>query len=114
MISPTVVDFLERVIRTTPIEVVSDFFHALIAHDKLTALRALGRVPVVVVTGDRDRVVPLKQSEKLAAEIPDAELLTVPGAGHAIILERPDIINEVIIDLVTQATATIAPRDRSA
>lgn len=114
MISPTVVDFLERVIRTTPIEVVSDFFHALIEHDKLTALRALGQVPVVVVTGDRDRVVPLRQSEILAAEIPDAELLTVPGAGHVIILERPDIINEVIIDLVTRATASAAPRDRSA
>ena len=108
------VDFLERVIRITPIEVVSDFFHALVKHDKLKALRAVGQVPVVVVTGDRDRVVPLRQSEILATEIPDAELLVVPGAGHVIILERPDIINEVIIDLVTRATASAAPRDRSA
>jgi pimeloyl-ACP methyl ester carboxylesterase len=71
-------------------------------------------VPVVVVTGDRDRVVPLKQSETLAAALPDAELLKVPGAGHLIILERPDLINEVIIDLVTRATAGRVPRDRSA
>ncbi len=113
-ISPTVVDFLERIIRTTPIEVVAEFFHALVKHDKLTALRALGQVPVVVVTGDKDRVVPLQQSEILAAEIPDAELLTVPGAGHVIILERPELINEVIIDLVTRATAGRTPRDRSA
>jgi pimeloyl-ACP methyl ester carboxylesterase len=114
MISPTVVDFLEHVIRTTPIEVVSGFYHALVKHDKLTALRALGQVPVVVVTGDRDRMVPLKQSQTLAAAISGAELLIVPGAGHVIILERPDIINEVLIDLVTRATASAEPRDRSA
>jgi len=113
-ISPTVVDFLEHVIRTTPIEVVADFYHALVKHDKLTALRALGQVPVVVVTGDKDRVVPLQQSEVLAAAIPDSELLKVPGAGHVIILERPDLINEVIIDLVTRATASAALHDRSA
>ncbi|MGD0373416.1 MAG: alpha/beta hydrolase [Streptosporangiaceae bacterium] len=113
-ISPTVVDFLERIIRMTPIEVVTDFFHALLKHDKLTALRVLGQVPVVVVTGEKDRVVPLRQSEILAAEIPDAELLTVPGAGHVIILECPDLINEVIIDLVTRATEGRTRRDQSA
>ena len=107
-------DFLERIIRSTSIEVVADFFDALIKHDKLTALRALGQVPVVVVAGDKDRVVPLRQSEILAEEIPDAELVKVPGAGHVVILERPDLINEVIIDLLTRAAASAAPRDRSA
>ncbi len=113
-ISPAVVDFLERTVRSTPIEVVADFYSALVKHDKLDALRALGQVPVVVVTGDRDRVVPLRQSENLAAAIANAELLKVPGAGHVIILERPDLINEVIIDLVTQAMASRTPRDQSA
>jgi pimeloyl-ACP methyl ester carboxylesterase len=113
-VSPAVVDFLERVIRTTPIEVVADFYTALVNHDKLTALRALGDVPVVVVVGERDRVVPLKQSENLVAAIPGAELLKVPGAGHVIILERPSLINEVIIDLVTRAMASQVPRGRSA
>ncbi len=78
-VSPALVDFLERVIRTTPIEVVADFYLALMKHDKVTALRALGQVPVVVVAGERDKVVPLKQSESLAAAIPGAELLKVPG-----------------------------------
>jgi pimeloyl-ACP methyl ester carboxylesterase len=113
-ISPTVVAFLERIVRSTPIEVVSDFYTALVKHDKLEALRALGEVPVVVVTGDRDRVVPIRQSESLAAAIPGAELLKVPGAGHVIMLERPDLINEVIIDLVNEAMATRTPRGQSA
>jgi pimeloyl-ACP methyl ester carboxylesterase len=113
-ISPAIVDFLERIIRTTPIEVVADFYAALCKHDKLTALRALGEIPVVVVTGERDRVVPPKQSESLATAIPGAELFTVPEAGHVIILERPVLINEIIIDLVTCALENRAPRGRSA
>jgi pimeloyl-ACP methyl ester carboxylesterase len=113
-VSPALVDFLERIIRTTPIEVVADFYTALCKHDKLTALRALGQVPVVVVTGERDKVVPLKQSESLATAIPGAELLKVPQAGHVIIMERPALINEIIIDLVTRALDSAAPRGQSA
>jgi pimeloyl-ACP methyl ester carboxylesterase len=113
-VSPALVDFLERIIRTTPIEVVADFYTALCQHDKITAVRALGQVPVVVVTGERDKVVPLKQSESLAAAIPGAELLKVPEAGHVIILERPVLINEIIIDLVTRALERRVPRGRSA
>jgi pimeloyl-ACP methyl ester carboxylesterase len=108
-VSPSLVDFLERVIRATPIEVVADFYDALVKHDKMTALRALGQVPVVVLAGERDRVVPVKQSQSLATAIPRAELLAVPGAGHVIILERPGLVNEVIIDLALRALAGGAP-----
>jgi len=99
-VSPTVVDFLERVIRATPMEVVAAFYLELLGHDKLAALGTLGRVPVVVITGAEDRLVPAAQAEALAAHIPGAELVEVPGAGHAIILERPEVITQEITELV--------------
>jgi pimeloyl-ACP methyl ester carboxylesterase len=108
-VSPSVVDFLERIIRATPVRVVSDFFVALADHDERAALDVLGRVPVTVVTGERDRVVPPDQSDDLAAEIRGSELVRVPGAGHAILLERPEAVNEAITGLLARSMAREQP-----
>jgi pimeloyl-ACP methyl ester carboxylesterase len=39
-------------------------------------------VPVLVITGDDDRIVPTEQSIRLAGEIPGAELAVLPNCGH--------------------------------
>ncbi len=44
-------------------------------------LEELG-VPVLVITGDDDRIVPTEQSIRLAGEIPGAELVVIPNCGH--------------------------------
>ena len=110
-VSPTVVDFLERIIRATPIDVIADFYVALVGHEKRHALRVLGNIPVVVLTGDRDRLVDPSLSEAVASAIRDSKLIRIPGAGHVVILERPEEVNEAIADLVTRALATRAASD---
>ena len=111
--SPALVDFLERMIRATPVNVVAEFYLALLGHDKQAALGVLGRVPVVVLAGDRDRLVLIEQTQRLAAQIPGAEFITVPGAGHVVILERPAEVNEAITRLVTAVLAGGAANGRS-
>jgi pimeloyl-ACP methyl ester carboxylesterase len=98
--SPAIIDFLERVIRGTPIGVVADFYIALLEHDKRAALATLGRVPVIVITGDQDRLISAAKAAALAADIPGARLVRAPGAGHAIILECPEVVTREIADLV--------------
>ena len=104
-VSPTVVDFLERVIRATPIDVVADFYVALVGHEKRHALKVLGTIPVLVLTGDNDRLVDSALSDEIASAIRGAELLRISGAGHAVILERPEEVNAAIAGLVTNALA---------
>jgi pimeloyl-ACP methyl ester carboxylesterase len=104
-VSPAVVDFLERIIRATPVGVVAAFYLALLRHDERAALATLGQVPVTVIAGESDRLVPLAQSEEMAEQIPGAELVRVPGAGHAVILERPEFVNRAISDLVARCVA---------
>lgn len=110
-VSPTLVDFLERVIRATPIDVIADFYVAVVGHEKRHALKVLGKIPVVVVAGSRDRLVDPGLSSQIASAINGANLVTIEGAGHAVILERPDEINETIAGLVTQALAIRAGHD---
>jgi pimeloyl-ACP methyl ester carboxylesterase len=113
-ISPTVVDFLERVIRATPIEVVADFYLALLEHDKRLSLTTLGRVPTLVITGAEDRLIPAEQAASLADAIPGAILINVPEAGHMVILERPELVTEAISDLTAAALDEQVSRRRPA
>jgi pimeloyl-ACP methyl ester carboxylesterase len=112
--SPAVVDFLERIIRGTPVGVVAAFYLALLRHDEREALSMLGRVPVTVVAGERDRLVSLDQSQELAGAIPGAELVPVPGAGHSVILERPGLVNGVISDMTARSSAAVTRRGNPA
>ncbi len=104
-VSPTVVDFLEHVIRETPIDVVADFYVALGGHEKRHALKVLNAIPVLVVTGDRDRLVDPARSEEMVSAIRGAELVTIPCAGHVAMLERPEEVNAAIARLVSRALA---------
>jgi pimeloyl-ACP methyl ester carboxylesterase len=99
-VSPALVDFLERIIRATPVDVVAEFYLALVDHDQDAALATLGAAPCTVVIGDRDRLISARRSGELAANIPGADLVVVPGAGHLVILERPEVVNEAITSLL--------------
>jgi pimeloyl-ACP methyl ester carboxylesterase len=48
------------------------------------------RAPTLVAVGERDKRDFHVIAERLAREIPDAELVVIPGAGHLPSLERPD------------------------
>jgi 3-oxoadipate enol-lactonase len=56
--------------------------------------------PTLVVVGTED-VGDIKQmAERLVAEIPDARLETIEGAGHLPSLERPDELNRLLLDFL--------------
>lgn len=39
-------------------------------------------LPILVITGDDDRIVPTEQSIRLAGELPNAELVVIQNSGH--------------------------------
>jgi pimeloyl-ACP methyl ester carboxylesterase len=99
-VSPSAVSFLEKMVRGTPIEVVARFCQALMLCDKRSSLATLGRVPVTVVVGEKDRLIAPRLGIELATDIPGAQLVWAPGGGHAIILERPELVNDAITSLL--------------
>ncbi len=51
-------------------------------------------VPTLVMVGEEDISLPMRYAEEIAAEVPDAELVVVPGAGHLSALEQPQFVAE--------------------
>jgi pimeloyl-ACP methyl ester carboxylesterase len=62
----------------------------------LAPLLSRVRVPVTVVRGSRDRVVPASRSRLLHAALPDSELVLLDGAGHATPTERPRELAQIL------------------
>jgi pimeloyl-ACP methyl ester carboxylesterase len=47
-------------------------------------------VPATLVLGERDLMTPAKAGMELAAALPNARVITLKGAGHMLMSERPD------------------------
>jgi pimeloyl-ACP methyl ester carboxylesterase len=105
-VSPAVVDFLEQMIRSTPIDVIAEFYPALMAHDKAGALEVLGRVPAVVMTGGGDRLTPAPHGSAIADAVPGSELVEIPEAGHVLMLEFPDQVTDALRGLLARVPGT--------
>jgi pimeloyl-ACP methyl ester carboxylesterase len=54
-------------------------------------------MPVLVVTGDDDRIVPTDSSIQLAGQIPGAELVVFDQCGHVPQEECPDQFMEAVL-----------------
>lgn len=53
-------------------------------------------VPTLVVHGELDRLVPPGNGRKVAAAIPGAELVLVPGANHLLMTDQPGQVEQVV------------------
>jgi pimeloyl-ACP methyl ester carboxylesterase len=55
------------------------------------------RVPVLVVSGEHDRLVPVEDSRRVAEQLPHATFAVIPGCGHVPQEECPDAL-ELVVD----------------
>ncbi|MFB7505104.1 alpha/beta fold hydrolase [Streptomyces broussonetiae] len=107
-VDPAVERFAERMIESTPIDVVAEFYPAFTDHDKTGALVSFREMPVLVLAGVQDLITPSEHSEVIGDLLPDAELVLVPDAGHLVMLERPEVVTDRLADLLTRAGAVPA------
>lgn len=86
--------------------------HFPVVMDKLTAMWREGpgltlrdlpdiTTPVLVMQGDRDGV-PAEHSAAMSRALPDAQLAIIPGTSHAAPLEKPDLVNRMLLDFLDE------------
>jgi pimeloyl-ACP methyl ester carboxylesterase len=85
-----------------PTDVRRQFLIALQEMDFRAGLASVA-VPTTVVVGSRDLLTPPRLSRGLAAAIPGARLVELPGAGHMLPYEEPDRLAEIILSAGAQS-----------
>lgn len=62
----------------------------------ITALLPAIRLPMLVMFGSRDPIVPPEQGRLIASTVQNATLAELVGAGHLVMLERPSEYSQII------------------
>jgi pimeloyl-ACP methyl ester carboxylesterase len=97
---------LRRILRamaeaTAPDAFVRQQLAALGRKDSREDLSAI-RCPTLVLVGESDQITPPELSREMARAIHGAELVTIPGAGHAITVEAPGAVNQALFASLTK------------
>lgn len=54
------------------------------------------RIPTLILVGTADQMTPVKYARYLEANIPGAELVLIEGAGHMLMVEKPEVVTVAI------------------
>jgi pimeloyl-ACP methyl ester carboxylesterase len=80
-----------------PIDVAADWYRAVTEHYiEPGSLASLAAVPVHVMAGEHDRLVPAVHALRLAAQLPHAQLHVIPGGRHGLPSEQPAQVRAVL------------------
>jgi pimeloyl-ACP methyl ester carboxylesterase len=96
------VDLVDSMISANAVDALTDFVDTLGTHDRIAALPALSGCEVLVAAGDADELIPFRHSQVIAAELPDATLVRLPGVGHLPMLEQPEVVDAALGDLLAR------------
>jgi pimeloyl-ACP methyl ester carboxylesterase len=101
---------LAALINAPQLPIVAGFLDSISHFDGTAAFRALSRTPTLIMCGTVDWVTPPHHSAAIAAAVSAAEFVDVPGAGHMLMLDRPDVVNDRLDALLERARRELAPR----
>ena len=73
--------------------------------DRTNLLKNL-HIPVAIIHGAEDQVIPAEKAKSLASQIPGATYTEIPAAGHGSPLEAPEKVANAILDLARRAHPT--------
>ena len=90
----------EEQFRVCPASLTHGDFSACDKFDVMTRIAEI-RAPVLVICGREDRMTPVKYSEFFKSKMPQARLVLIEGAGHSVMVEKPDEVNHALVGFVT-------------
>jgi 3-oxoadipate enol-lactonase len=94
----------EARIQACPPEFFSGFVSLVDAFRRLDITADLPRIacPTLILVGEDDALKAPHYSRLMLEQIPNAEFLIVPEAGHAVIIEKPDEVNTAILGFLAK------------
>lgn len=109
--SPLVRARLQSMVESTPVEtILADLAGMMQRPDRQPLLPTLS-CPVLVVVGEHDALTPPDEARAMAAAVPGARLVVLPGAGHMAPMEAPAAFRQALLAWLDETSpAAAAPR----
>ena len=63
--------------------------------------------PTLVVSGEKDTTVPLKNQTQMLTGLSNAQHILVPNAGHALTIDQPQVFNQLLLEFILQKPQTV-------
>ncbi|WP_245650086.1 alpha/beta fold hydrolase [Millisia brevis] len=104
--------FVAEMISDTSMVTMVDFLPSLELHDESDALPTVATKEALVVSPGADWVIPPSASQFLVDNLPKAELLSIPRAGHMVQLENPAEVSDAIDRLVVRSVQAMPDAGR--
>jgi 3-oxoadipate enol-lactonase len=86
--------------KTAPDVALADF-RTCASFNVCSSLSTL-KMPALVCCGSEDVITPPDLSEKLASLIAGARLELIPSGSHMVMLEQPDVFNQILMNFIRQ------------
>lgn len=71
---------------------VTGALKAMAEREDLTSFLALFKLPLVLIHGDADELIPVDRAREIKALVLAAHLVELPGTGHMPMMEQPERI----------------------
>lgn len=66
-----------------------------------TSLLAQISCPVLLIHGEDDQIISIKETETMHNQIPNSKLVVVPKAGHLLNMEQPGQFNQALLEFIS-------------
>lgn len=92
----SLVQATREVMLSTPPETIAAAQRGMAERPDVTRMLGSIDVPTLLLGGEHDAISPPAEMREIAAAIPQARFIEIPGAGHMSPLEKPDEVNAAI------------------
>lgn len=99
----SVVKLAAKMLLGTNLTVMSSFTPAFDDYDQTAGLVSYAGCETLVFNGEQDVLTPPEHSEAIVRKLPGAQHVIVRDAGHVIMLEHPDLLNQQLDALIQRA-----------
>lgn len=94
--APDVQRLLDEILATATVEGTAGMLEAMAGRRDASAQLADSDIPVCIIAGAEDTLIPPSEAEAMHASLPSSELHVLPNSGHLSCLERPTLFNNVV------------------
>lgn len=91
----------KREASTAPLIATLGPLQSAAAYNPLPRLGQL-TLPVLILHGESDRMVPVDNAPLLGERIPGARVMTVPEAGHGLVMEAAEAVNAAVSEFLSE------------